>query len=51
MHRDITPANIVVSGAGEPCLVDFALAASVAEIRPEFTHPSEIAGTLAYLAP
>jgi signal transduction histidine kinase len=51
MHRDITPANVVLSGAGVPCLVDFALAASVAEIRPEFTHHSEIGGTLAYLAP
>ena len=33
------------------CLVDFALASSFAEIRPEFTHHAEIAGTLAYLAP
>ena len=51
IHRDITPANIVVSGGGVPCLVDFALASSFAEIRPEFTHHAEIAGTLAYLAP
>jgi predicted ATPase/signal transduction histidine kinase len=51
MHRDISPANVVLSGDGAPCLVDFALAASVAEIRPEFTHHSEIVGTLAYLAP
>ncbi|HEV3292908.1 MAG TPA: AAA family ATPase, partial [Streptosporangiaceae bacterium] len=51
MHRDITPANIVLSGDGVPCLVDFGLASSFAEIRPEFTHHSEIAGTLAYLAP
>jgi len=51
MHRDITPANIVISGDGAPCLVDFALAAPLGEIRPEFTHHSEIAGTLAYLAP
>jgi signal transduction histidine kinase len=51
MHRDITPANIVVSRDGAPCLVDFALAASLAEIRPEFTHHTEIVGTLAYLAP
>ena len=51
MHRDITPANIVVSGGGAPCLVDFALATSFAEIRPEFTHHAEIVGTLAYLAP
>ena len=31
--------------------MDFALATSFAEIRPEFTHHSEIVGTLAYLAP
>src|SRR5580693_6439629 len=51
MHRDIIPANVVLSGDGAPCLVDFALASSFAEIRPEFTHHSEIVGTLAYLAP
>ena len=51
IHRDITPANIVVSVDGAPCLVDFALASSFAEIRPEFTHHAQITGTLAYLAP
>ena len=51
IHRDIAPANIVVADDGIPCLVDFALASSFAEIRPEFTHHSEIVGTLAYLAP
>jgi predicted ATPase/signal transduction histidine kinase len=51
IHRDITPANIVVSDDGTPCLVGFALASSFAEIRPEFTHHAEIVGTLAYLAP
>ena len=51
MHRDITPANIVLSDSGVPCLVDFALATSFAEIRPEFTHHTQILGTLAYLAP
>ena len=51
LHRDITLANVVVSGDGAPCLVDFALATSVAELRPGFTHYSEIVGTLAYLAP
>src|SRR6201996_6988034 len=51
IHRDIAPANVVVSDDGTPCLVDFALASSFAEIRPEFTHHSEITGTLAYLAP
>jgi signal transduction histidine kinase len=51
MHRDIAPANIVVSGEGAPCLVDFGLATLLAEVRPDFTHHSEIVGTLAYLAP
>jgi signal transduction histidine kinase len=51
MHQDICPPNILVSRDGTPCLVDFALATSFAEIRPEFTHHSEIVGTLAYLAP
>jgi signal transduction histidine kinase len=51
MHRDIAPANIVISPEGTPCLVDFALATSFGEIRPEFTHHTEIVGTLAYLAP
>ncbi|MGH3844426.1 MAG: ATP-binding protein, partial [Pseudonocardiaceae bacterium] len=51
MHRDIGPANIVISGSGAPCLVDFALATSFAEIRPAFTHHNRITGTLAYLAP
>jgi predicted ATPase/signal transduction histidine kinase len=51
MHRDINPANIVMSANGTPCLVDFALATSLGEIRPDFTHHTQILGTLAYLAP
>ena len=51
LHHDIAPANVVLSASGAPCLVDFALATASAELRPEFTHPSEIVGTLPYLAP
>ena len=51
IHRDITPANIVLSRDGTPHLVDFALATTFAEISPEFTPHTEIVGTLAYLAP
>ncbi|WP_164842630.1 protein kinase domain-containing protein [Actinoplanes solisilvae] len=51
IHRDLTPANVVVDADGTLTLVDFALATSIAEIRPAFTHHTEIPGTLAYLAP
>src|SRR5947209_18635687 len=52
LHRDITPANIVIcGGGGVPCLVDFALATSFAEVRPGFTRHSQIVGALGYLAP
>ncbi|MCI2422523.1 AAA family ATPase [Saccharopolyspora sp. K220] len=51
MHRNITPGNIMLSRDGGPCLINFTLASSFAEIRPEFTHHSKIVGTLAYLAP
>ena len=51
IHRDISPANIVISADGAPCLVDFASATSLAEIRPEFTHHTSIVGALSYVAP
>src|SRR3954452_2304051 len=51
MHRDIAPANVVISRTGAACLVDFALAMSLSEIRPEFIHHTQIVGALAYLAP
>ena len=33
MHPDLSPANIVVSADGEPCLISFGLATTLAEIR------------------
>ena len=52
VHKDINPANLLVSGSsGRVCLIDFDLASTFAEERPDFTHQSQITGTLAYLAP
>ncbi|WP_007507186.1 diguanylate cyclase [Pseudofrankia saprophytica] len=51
-HRDVNPANIVMTdGGGAPCLVDFSLATTFAVVQPEFVHHSEIVGTVPYLAP
>jgi len=51
MHRDINPANIVVSDRGAPCLIDFALATRFTVVQPGFVHHTEVVGTLPYLAP
>jgi diguanylate cyclase (GGDEF)-like protein len=52
VHKDINPNNIVVTGSPwRPTLIDFDIASTFAEDRPGFTHASQIAGTLAYLAP
>jgi diguanylate cyclase (GGDEF)-like protein len=52
VHRDISPANIVISPAAPlPLLIDFELATTFVDERPGFAHQSEIEGTLPYLAP
>ncbi|CAI7981005.1 Diguanylate cyclase [Frankia sp. Hr75.2] len=52
VHRDICPANIVVSkDLGVPCLIDFALATALSSVRPEFTYHGATVGTVPYLAP
>ena len=52
VHKDINPANILVDGGRfRPTLIDFGLASTFAEERPDFTPQTMIAGTLAYLAP
>ncbi|WP_345516164.1 diguanylate cyclase [Phytohabitans houttuyneae] len=51
MHTDISPTNILVSDkTREPWLIDFALATTFVQTRPDLT-PTEIVGTLPYLAP
>ena len=52
IHRDINPANVVLAEKDRhPVVIDFALAATSAQLRPEFTDHTEIVGTLPYLAP
>src|SRR4051795_5290513 len=51
IHRDIYPGNVLWSREGGCCLVGFAQATALAEIRPQFTHPGEIVGALPYVAP
>jgi diguanylate cyclase (GGDEF)-like protein len=52
VHKDINPNNVLVSGPSwEPTLIDYDIASTFAEDRPSFTHASQIAGTLAYIAP
>jgi signal transduction histidine kinase len=51
IHRDIHPGNVVWSRDRGCCLVDFARATTLAEIRPQYAHHSEIVGALPYVAP
>src|SRR4051794_16304392 len=51
IHRDIHPGIVLWSREGGCCLVGFAQATALAEIRPQFTHPGEIVGALPYVAP
>ena len=48
-HRDVTPANILVSRAGEVKLTDFGLARAMD--RMTVTLPGVVVGKLAYVAP
>ncbi|MEX5709526.1 diguanylate cyclase [Parafrankia sp. FMc6] len=52
VHRDLCPANIVVSeDSGAPYLIDFALATTFSVVQPEFAHHGAAVGTVPYLAP
>lgn len=50
IHRDINPANILLSKAGEPMLIDFDLA-MLAQQHLAVAHDSQIVGALGYVAP
>jgi serine/threonine protein kinase len=49
VHRDITPANVIVTAAGEVKLTDFGLSKSYGDDL--LTNCGEVLGSLPYLAP
>ena len=52
IHKDITPDNILVRAEDwQLQIIDFGLATTFAEERPEFEHLSFLNGTLAYISP
>jgi eukaryotic-like serine/threonine-protein kinase len=49
VHRDVTPANVIITAAGEVKLTDFGLSKSYGD--SVLTNYGEILGSLPYLAP
>ncbi|EPX55503.1 hypothetical protein D187_009114 [Cystobacter fuscus DSM 2262] len=51
IHKDIKPANILVSPEGQPWLIDFGIATLQQAEHVEASSPQLVEGTLAYMSP
>ena len=49
LHRDVTPANIIIDRSGTPILIDFGIAKDIN--GPSITLPGQVIGTARYMAP
>jgi serine/threonine-protein kinase len=51
VHRDVKPANVLLSPDGRARLVDFGIARAIDDGQSSLTLPGTIMGTLRYMAP
>jgi serine/threonine protein kinase len=51
VHRDVSPANIMVTAAGGVSLLDFGIAKAAQHVRDERTRTGTLKGKLSYMSP